>query len=147
MHRLARSARWAAFLTLAAASVAAAQTPPAAAPVRDVTDTYFGVAVPDPYRYMEDMKNAEVAAWMKAQADYANATLRRIPGRDALYDEIAKRGDAVAARVFDVQRVGTMIYYQKRLASENIPKLYVREGYAGQERLLVDPELVKNDDG
>ena len=147
MHRLARSARWAAFLTLAAASVAAAQTPPAAAPVRDVTDTYFGVAVPDPYRYMEDMKNAEVAAWMKAQADYANATLRKIPGRDALYDEIAKRGDAVAARVFDVQRVGTMIYYQKRLASENIPKLYVREGYAGHERLLVDPELVKNDDG
>jgi len=139
--------RWTAGATLVAASVALAQTPPAAPPVRNVTDTYFGVAVPDPYRYMEDMKNAEVAAWMKAQADYANATFKRIPGRDELYNEIEKRGDAVAARVLSVQRVGDKVYYLKRLANENIPKLYVRDGYAGPERLLVDPELVKNDDG
>ena len=139
--------RWTAGATLVAASVVLAQTPPAAPPVRNVTDTYFGVAVPDPYRYMEDMKNAEVAAWMKAQADYANATFKRIPGRDELYNEIEKRGDAVAARVLSVQRVGDKVYYLKRLANENIPKLYVRDGYAGPERLLVDPELVKNDDG
>jgi prolyl oligopeptidase len=139
--------RWTAGATLVAASVALAQTPPAAPPVRDVTETYFGVAVPDPYRYFEDMKNAEVAAWMKAQADYANATFKGIPGRDELYNEIEKRGDAVAARVLSVQRVGDKVYYLKRLANENIPKLYVRDGYAGPERLLVDPELVKNDDG
>ena len=51
---------------LACAAIAAsalAQTSPPVAPVRDVTDTYFGVSVPDPYRYMEDLKNAEVAAW------------------------------------------------------------------------------------
>ncbi|MFI4924085.1 MAG: prolyl oligopeptidase family serine peptidase [Vicinamibacteria bacterium] len=147
MRRTATAFRWTASAILVAASVALAQTPPAAPPVRDVTDTYFGVAVPDPYRYMEDMKNAEVAAWMKAQADYANVYFKRIPGRDELYSEIEKRGDAVAARVFSVQRVGDKVYYLKRLASENIPKLYVRDGYAGPERLLVDPELVKNDDG
>ncbi|HEY8242831.1 MAG TPA: prolyl oligopeptidase family serine peptidase [Casimicrobiaceae bacterium] len=147
MRRTATAFRWTASAILVAASVALAQTPPAAPPVRDVTDTYFGVAVPDPYRYMEDMKNAEVAAWMKAQADYANGYFKRIPGRDELYSEIEKRGDAVAARVFSVQRVGDKVYYLKRLASENIPKLYVRDGYAGPERLLVDPELVKNDDG
>ncbi|MEO8487056.1 MAG: prolyl oligopeptidase family serine peptidase [Betaproteobacteria bacterium] len=130
-----------------AAGTVLAQNPPAAPPVRDVTDTYFGVAVPDPYRYMEDMKSAEVAAWMKAQAGYASAVLNAIPGRDTLYAEIGKRGDAVAARVFDVQRMGDKVYYQKRLASENIPKLYVRDGYTGHERLLVDPELVRNDDG
>src|SRR6185436_4280394 len=139
--------RWTAGATLVAASVALAQSPPAAPPVRNVTDTYFGVAVPDPYRYMEDMKNADVAAWMKAQADYANASFKRIPGRDELYTEIEKRGDAVAARVFSVQRVGDKLYYLKRLANENIAKLYVRDGHAGPERLLVDPELVKNDDG
>ena len=147
MRRTATVLRGTASATLVAASLALAQTPPAAPPVRDVTDTYFGVAVADPYRYMEDMKNAEVAAWMKAQADYANAIFKRIPGRDELYNEIEKRGDAVAARVFSVQRVGDKVYYLKRLANENIPKLYVRDGYVGPERLLVDPELVKNDDG
>ena len=142
--RLSRAA--AALFALATGAVLA-QSLPAAPPVRDVTDTYFGVAVPDPYRYMEDMKNAEVAAWMKAQADYARAYFKRIPGRDELYKEIERRGDAVASRVFDVRLVGDKVYYQKRLANENIPKLYVRDGFAGAERLLVDPELVKNDDG
>ena len=147
MRRTAFIAPASILVSLVGASLAIAQTFPAAPPVRDVTDTYFGVAVPDPYRYFEDMKNPDVAAWMKAQAEYTKAVLAKVPGRDALAKEIAERGDAVSARVFDVQRMGEKVYYQKRLANENIPKLYVREGFAGAERLLVDPELVKNDDG
>jgi len=30
---------------------------------------------------MEDLKNADVAAWMKAQADYTRAMLDKIPQR------------------------------------------------------------------
>ena len=120
-----------------------AQTPPPAAPVRTVTDTHFGVAVPDPYRYLEDMKNPEVVAWMKAQADFTRATLDRIPGRAALLKRIGELGDAVPARVSSVQVNNGHYYYLKRLATENIPKLYVRAGLAGKERLLVDPEAVK----
>ena len=82
-RRLPRHARWPLVL-LAAVAIGQAQTLPPAAPVRMVTDTYFGVPVPDPYRYLEDMKNAEVAAWMKAQADFTRTTLDRIPGRAAL---------------------------------------------------------------
>jgi prolyl oligopeptidase len=134
-----------AFLSVVAWPVAAAQPP--VAPVRDVTDSYFGVAVPDPYRYMEDLANAEAAAWIKAQADHADGVLRRIPGRDRLLKEVGEYGDAASARVFDVQVVQGYVYYQKRLANENIPKLYVRQGFAGKERLLVDPERVKGPAG
>jgi len=128
---------------LAAAALAQAQTLPPAAPVRTVTDTYFGVAVPDPYRYLEDMKNPDVVAWMKAQADFTRATLDRIPGRSALLKRIGELGDAVPARVASVQVNNGHYYYLKRLATENIPKLYVRAGFAGKERLLVDPEATK----
>ena len=134
-------------LACAAASLAAAQALPPAPPVRDATDTHFGVEVHDPYRALEDVGNAEVAAWMKAQAGHAAAVLAGIPGRGALRDEIARRGDAAPARVFDVRRSGTHVYYQKRLASENIPKLYVRDGFAGRERLLVDPESIRDPGG
>ena len=134
-------------LLLVASALAAAPPKPPVAAARDATDTYFGLAVADPYRYMENMKDPEVVAWMKAQADYANALLKSIPGRDALYNEIVQRGDAVSARVFDVQVVGSKFYYQKRLANENIPKLYVRDGLRGRERLLVDPEKVKAAEG
>ncbi len=58
---------------------------PPVAPVRPVTDDYHGVKVVDPYRYMENLKDPEVQAWIKAQNDYARAVLGRIPGR-------AKRG-------------------------------------------------------
>ena len=100
--RLGHHAAWPLF-TVAVAALAQAQAPPPAAPVRTVTDTYFGVPVPDPYRYLEDMKNPETMAWIKAQAAYTRATLDRIPGRAALLKRIAELGDAVPARVSSVQ--------------------------------------------
>ncbi len=136
-----------ALLTAIAANGAAAQPKPPNAPVKDVTDTYFGVAVPDPYRYMEDLKSDDVAAWMKAQAEYTRSVLDRIPQRAAVLKEIQEYGDAASARVSDVQVVGDRVYYQKRLANENIPKLYTRRGFAGEERLLVDPEAIKGKAG
>lgn len=147
MSILSPSAFATGILVLITAVSAVAETRPAAPAVRNVADTYFGVVVADPYRYMENVKDSEVAAWIKAEADYTTAMLRKISGRDALLAEIAERGDAVAARVFDVQVVGRYVYYQKRLANENIPKLYVRDGFAGKERLLVDPERTVTPDG
>jgi len=134
-------------LVAAAAASATAQTKPPAPPVRDVTETFFGVAVPDPYRYFENLKDPEVAGWMKAEAEYTKAVLQKVPGRNELFKEVQMRGDAVSARVTDVQVVGSKVYYQKRLATENIYKLYVRDGYRGEERLLVDPESVKAKEG
>lgn len=128
------------FFLLAAAVSAAAFAEPAPAPVKDVVDTYFGVAVPDPYRYMEDLKDPLTAGWVKTQADHTRAVLDRIAGRATLLKQVSAYGDAVAARVSEVQVVQDRVYYQKRLADENIAKLYVRQGVAGKEQLLVDPE-------
>ena len=130
----------------AAASLAAPPLPPSA-PVRPVTDTYFGVTVSDPYRYMEDMKDPEVAAWMKAQADYTQGVLARIPQRATVLSEVEKFGDSATARVYGVQVNGDHIYYYKRLANESIPKLCVRKGIAGKERVMVDPEAMQGPDG
>ena len=128
---------------LTAATIGHAQTMPPIAPIRDVTDTYFGVAVPDPYRYLEDLKSPEVGAWMKAQAAFTRTTLDRIPGRTTLVKRIAELGDAAPARVSGVQINNGHYYYLKRRANENIAKLYVRPSLAAKERLLVDPEAVK----
>jgi prolyl oligopeptidase len=132
-------------LACVATSLAAQPTPPVA-PVRPVTDTHFGVAVSDPYRYMEDMKDPEVAAWMKAQADYTRGVLARIPQRATVLSEVQKFGDSATARVYGLQVNGDHIYYYKRLASESIGKLYVRKGIAGKERLMVDPEAMQAPD-
>jgi prolyl oligopeptidase len=113
---------------------------PPVATVRVVTDEYFGVKVADPYRYMEDLTNAEVSAWFKGQNDYTRAVLGRIPGRAALLARIKILDEGAPARVTDLRRLpGDRYFYQKRLASEDVAKLYVRDGLRSEERLLVDP--------
>jgi prolyl oligopeptidase len=142
-----RIPRAAALLWALTAAVAIAQTKPPAAPVNDVVDTHFGVEVHDPYRYMEDAKNPEVIAWMKAQADYTRGVLDRVPQHATLLSEVQKYGDAAAARTTGTQVSNDHIFYYKRLPNENIPKLYVRKGIGGKERLLVDPEAIKAPEG
>jgi prolyl oligopeptidase len=124
--------------------VAEAQTPPPAAPVREVTDTYFGQAVVDPYRWLESTKDAEVVAWMKAQNDYTRAVLDRIPGRKELLTRIEALNNAGIA-VVEVQRGGGLFFYLKIEPGSDNWKLCVRDGLKGQERLLVDPEKLSKD--
>lgn len=118
----------------------AAPKTPLVAPVRPVTEEYFGTKVVDPYRYMENLKDPEVAGWFKAQNDYTHAVLAHIAGRDALLSRIKELDEAARARVFDVRRLPNGRYfYQERLATEEVPKIYMRNGLAGEEKLLVDP--------
>ena len=132
--------RFAALSLCLAASIALAQPKPPAPPGRPVTDTYYGTTIVDPYRALEDLKNPEVAAWMKAEAGYTRAVLDKIPGRAEILKEIERYGDDAPARVTQVQPDNGDYYYLKRLASENNLKLYMRRGLAGTERLLVDPD-------
>ena len=114
------------------------------APVRPVTDDYYGTKIVDNYRYMEKLKDPEVQAWFKNQNDYTRATLAGIPGRDKLLARLKELDQSAPAIVFGVQRLpGDLYFYQKLLAGENISKLYVRKGLKGAERLLVDPDKVE----
>jgi prolyl oligopeptidase len=121
-----------------------APTTPEVAPVRPVTDDYFGTNIVDNYRYMENLNDPEVQAWFKSQDTYARATLASIPGRAKLLARLRELSMSVPAQVTDVQRLpGDRYFYQKLLAGESVPKLYIRQGLGGEERLLVDPGKVE----
>lgn len=47
----------------------------------DQTDYYFGTKVKDPYRWLEDDRSEETAAWVKAENDVTQHYLSRIPFR------------------------------------------------------------------
>src|SRR5260370_40848683 len=108
-------------LPIGADSNKAEPSAPPVATVRVVTDEYFGVKVADPYRYMEDLTNAEVGAWFKGQNDYTRAVLGRIPGRAALLARIKTLDECGPARSTDLRRLpGDRYFYQKRLASRDV---------------------------
>lgn len=122
---------------LSTAASFAADSPPVA-PVRPVTDTYYGTAVVDPYRYFENLKDPEVQSWMKAQAAYSRSVLDRVPGRDALLDRIHALSNVDTRRGGFVQR-GQRYFYQVTEPGAQQPKLFYRDGLAGVEHLLLDP--------
>lgn len=123
---------------LMAGPLAYCQDAPPAAPIRPVTDTYFGQTITDPYRWMEDAKSAEMQAWMKGQADYADAKLRALPLREDFLRELTEL-DKAGALVRAVTRRGNRYFYSKTEPGEPNAKLFTREGATGTEVLLVDP--------
>ena len=78
-------------------SVNSSSTPasPPVAPVKPVTDDYFGAKVVDPYRYMENLDDPEVQGWIKAQNDHTRAVLASIPGREQLLARIRELDQSV----------------------------------------------------
>lgn len=119
-----------------------AQSAPPVAPVRNVTDDYFGTSVTDPYRWMEDMKSPEFQTWIKAQNDYTRSTVDAIPGRQKLLASIAEYDNA-RTRVIDLQKFGGRYFYRKIEPNQDNFRLYMRDVKTGRERMLVDPDRFK----
>jgi prolyl oligopeptidase len=133
-------------LAVVGSDLAVAQSKPPNTPVREVTEDYFGTKVMDPYRWLENTKDPEVAAWMKAQNDYTRAVLASIPGRDQLLDRI-KALDNAGSVVSDLQVWGGRYFYFKTEPGSDNRKLYTRDNPNAAERLLIDPEKLTTADG
>ncbi|MCC5851234.1 MAG: S9 family peptidase [Alkalimonas sp.] len=50
----------------------------------DVVDSYFGREIADPYRWLEDDRSEETAAWVQAQNELTFSFLEQIPYRDTI---------------------------------------------------------------
>jgi prolyl oligopeptidase len=56
----------------------------------DTIDTYFGVDVPDPYRWLEDDMSEETGNWVKSQNEVTFGYLDNIPFREELKERLSK---------------------------------------------------------
>ena len=56
----------------------------------DTVDTYFDVAVADPYRWLEDDRSEETEAWVKTQNEATFGYLDNIPYREELKERLTK---------------------------------------------------------
>jgi prolyl oligopeptidase len=106
-------------------------------------DDFHGVAVEDPYRWLEDQTSAEVSDWARAQADAAEEYLQGLPGRAEL---AARLGQLLAlpsstppslrgGRWFRVTNDGVQQQAVLRVAGEPM----------GEGKVLVDPNLAAAD--
>ena len=136
MRTLLRLALCGSLLTLTVA--AGAPLAPPVAPMRPVTDDYFGTKVIDPYRWMEDRHAPEFLAWARAEDDYTRATLAAIPNRAKLLQRIVSL-DSATTLVTGMQLAPGILVYEKRRPGDDVYKLYVRSVVSNAETLLLDP--------
>jgi prolyl oligopeptidase len=103
----------------------------------DTTDTLHGRVIADPYRWLEDETSPEVQAWMSAQDAYAREQLASSPHRDDIAARLKQLFyfDAISA---PVHRRGRYFYTRKHADKEKTI-VYWKQGEAGAEQVLFDP--------
>lgn len=110
---------------------------PPRTPVEPVTEILHGVAVTDPYRWLEDQDSRRTREWIFEQTRYARAYLDNIPDREQIQKRI---GQFLAVETQDsAQRAGGRYFFRKRLPHQEQACIYMRETAEGRDELLVDP--------
>ena len=109
----------------------------------DHVDTYFGTAVPDPYRWLEDDNAPETARWVEAENAVTFAYLDKIPFRAALKTRLEKLYDH--PRYTSPKRKANRFFFSKNDGLQNQSVLYVQEGLDGKPEVLLDPNTWSDD--
>ncbi len=104
----------------------------------DSADTYFGVRIVDPYRWMEAEPEPEFHDYVQQQTGYTQSLLSRIAGRAALGRDI-EAADTAATRISGMTVDGEALFYLKRAPEDELAKLVLRNTAGGAETVLVDP--------
>ena len=110
--------------------------------VDPLVETLHGVAVPDPYRWLEDAGSAETKAWVEAQNVLTRSVLDG-PERDALVRELTRRFDY--PRTLSAHCRGGRFFFSRNPGLLNQPILYVQPGPGGDPRVLIDPNRLSED--
>ncbi len=116
---------------------------PPTTPRDAVVDTLHGVEVADPYRWLENIADPRVSAWVDDQDAFARPLIDGVAGRERLVSRFTELFymDAVSAPYHR----GNHWFWTRRFKDREKSVVFVREGEAGAERVLLDPNKWSTD--
>jgi prolyl oligopeptidase len=109
----------------------------------DVVDDYFGSSVADPYRWMEDLRSAELQRWVDAENVVTAQYLEALPDRDALQARITALYDF--PRVTTPRFVAGRWFYTRNTGLQRQAVVACREVLNGPETIVLDPNQLSPD--
>lgn len=109
----------------------------------DSVDVYHGTSVADPFRWLEDDRSAETAAWVGAQNAVTSSYLQGIPFRNALRDRMTSLVDY--PRSSAPERRGPWLLFARNEGLQNQPVYYLQAGEEGTAEVLIDPNTLSDD--
>lgn len=107
----------------------------------DTVDTYFGVEIADPYRWLEDDMSEETKAWVTAQNQLTFGFLDSIPYRDQINKKLSEMWNF--ERLGSPFKEGNYTYYYKNDGLQDHSILYREKD--GQEEVFIDPNTFSED--
>jgi prolyl oligopeptidase len=116
---------------------------PPGAQVAPVTDTYFGARVIDNYRWLEDAVSPETRKFIDDENAYTARYMEQVRSRPEAEDDLDAL-EHVEKWSLPIQR-GDSYFFEKRLAGEDQSSIYVRQGWAGKDKRLIDPAQLSKD--
>jgi prolyl oligopeptidase len=141
MKRRCRVLLFLAFFCAVSSAADSQSLKPPTTPVHEVSDTYHGATVTDPYRWLEDQNSPETRAWIDAQNAYTQKVLAGYSGREALRTQIEKvmKTDSIGMPL----KRGNRYFYLRRRADQNLDMLCMRQ--QDKETVLVDANTLTPD--
>ena len=111
----------------------------------DHKDTFFGIEVPDPYRWLENDTSTATGDWVEAQNKVTFGYLDQIPWRDDLKKRLESLIDY--ERVSAPRREGPYEYYYKNTGLQNHSVLYrrPRDQKDATPEVYLDPNTFSED--
>ena len=108
----------------------------------DIADEYFGITVPDPYRWLEDDLSEKTAQWVREQNNVTQEFLNRIPFRDKIFKRLEElwNYEKVSAPFTE----GEYTYFYKNDGLQNQSVLY-RTDKSGNTEVFIDPNTFSAD--
>lgn len=106
-------------------------------------DEYHGVKVADPYRWLEDDRSEETAAWVAAQNKVTFGYLNAIPFKEKIFKDLEKAYNY--PKYSAPRKKGEYFYFYKNDGLQNQAVLYRQKGLNGTPEVVIDPNKLSPD--
>ncbi|MFI3281742.1 MAG: prolyl oligopeptidase family serine peptidase [Rikenellaceae bacterium] len=109
----------------------------------DLVEDYFGTAVADPYRWLEDDSSEATAEWVKAQNEVTFDYLSQIPYRTDIKNRLTELWNY--AKESAPAKHGDYYYYSYNDGLQNQSVIYRKSSLDAEAEIFLDPNTLSED--
>jgi prolyl oligopeptidase len=106
-------------------------------------DDYFGVKIPDPYRWLENTDSPEVKEWIEEENKVTFSYLEQIPYRNKIKERLTELWNY--PKYSQPFKAGDYYFFYKNDGLQNQDVLYVQKDLNSEPEVFLDPNTFSND--
>jgi prolyl oligopeptidase len=109
----------------------------------DHIDRLHGVAVPDPYRWLEDVDSSEIKTWIDEQNAHTQSVFSNVPFGKALRDRVEALSSYESVGM--PKEAGDRLFFTLQASDAKQPSLVWMEKGTNEVHVLLDPSVLAED--